>query len=252
MTNANESVLEDDFLLVHAYLDGELDPTDTLVVGRKIAANPALSAELERTKALRQTVSELPRRTLPPHLRSRVDAAFGFKRQPARSSWQALAASTLLAFMLGGGSTWLVLHPVASERTAEAVVDSHMRGLMASRPTDVASSERHTVKPWFNGRIPQAPRVVDLAQDGFPLVGARVDVIGNTPVPTLVYGRRLHVISLSAIPEPGQGDQIKAHRSINGYNVVSWREGGIGYWAISDLAVGELDTFARLFKSSPS
>jgi len=136
----NESVLEDDFLLVHAYLDGELDPADTLVVGRKIAANPALSAELERTKALRQTVSELPRRTLPPHLRSRVDAAFGFKRQPARSSWQALAASTLLAFMLGGGSTWLVLHPVASERTAEAVVDSHMRGLMAPRPTDVASS----------------------------------------------------------------------------------------------------------------
>jgi anti-sigma factor RsiW len=141
MTNANESALEDDFLLVHAYLDGELDPADALVVGRKIAANPALSAELECIKALRQTVSELPRRTLPPHLRSRIDAAFGSKRQPARSSWQALAASTLLAFMLGGGSTWLVLHPVASERTAEAVVDSHMRGLMASRPTDVASSE---------------------------------------------------------------------------------------------------------------
>ena len=102
MTNANESVLEDDFLLVHAYLDGELDAVDALVVGRKIAADPALSAELERAKALRQTVSELPRRTLPPHLRSRIDAAFGSKRQPARSSWQALAASTLLAFMLGG------------------------------------------------------------------------------------------------------------------------------------------------------
>jgi RNA polymerase sigma factor (sigma-70 family) len=201
---------------------------------------------------LRQAVSELPRRTLPPHLRSRIDAAFGSKRQPARSSWQALAASTLLAFMLGGGSTWLVLHPVASERTTEAVVDSHMRGLMASHPTDVASSERHTVKPWFNGRIPQAPRVVDLAQDGFPLIGARVDVIGNTPVPTLVYGRRLHVISLSAVPEPGQGDEIKVHRSINGYNVVSWREGGIGYWAISDLSVEELNTFSRLFMSSPS
>jgi len=123
---------------------------------------------------------------------------------------------------------------------------------MASRPTDVASSERHTVKPWFNGRIPQAPRVVDLAQDGFPLVGARVDVIGNTPVPTLVYGRRLHVISLSAVPEPGQGDESKVSRSINGYNVVSWRQGGIGYWAVSDLVVGELDTFARLFMSSPS
>src|SRR6476659_6325392 len=110
MTNANESALEDDVLLVHAYLDGELDPADALAVGRKIAANPALSAELERTKALRQTVSELPRRTLPPHLRSRIDAAFGSKRQPARSSWQALAASTLLAFVLGGGSTWIVLH----------------------------------------------------------------------------------------------------------------------------------------------
>jgi anti-sigma factor RsiW len=252
MTNANESALEDDLLLVHAYLDDELDPADALVVGRKIAADPALSAELERTKALRQTVSRLPRRTLPPHLRSRIDAAFGSKRQPGRSSWQALAATTLLAFVLGGGSTWLVLHPVASERTAEAVVDSHMRGLMASHPTDVVSSERHTVKPWFNGRIPQAPRVIDLAQDGFPLVGARVDVIGNTPVPTLVYGRRLHVISLLAIPDARQGDRANEVRSINGYNVVSWREGGIGYWAVSDLALGELETFARVFMSSPS
>jgi len=108
------------------------------------------------------------------------------------------------------------------------------------------------VKPWFNGRIPQAPRVIDLAPEGFPLIGARVDVIDNTPVPTLVYGRRLHIISLSAIPDEGRGDGAAARRSINGYNVLSWRENGVSYWAVSDLGVGELETFAQLFRKAPT
>jgi anti-sigma factor RsiW len=172
------------------------------------------------------------------------------RRRWTRPSWKALAASIAIAFVLGGGSTWAVLRPAAGDRTAAAVLDGHMRGLMAPRPTDMNSSERHTVKPWFNGRIPQAPRVVDLAQEGFPLIGARVDVIDNTPVPTLVYGRRLHIISLSAIPDEGRGPA--ARRSTNGYNVVSWRENGVSYWAVSDLGVGELETFAQLFRKAPT
>ena len=174
------------------------------------------------------------------------------RRRWTRPSWQALAASIAIAFVLGGGSTWAVLRPAAGDRTAAAVLDGHMRGLMAPHPTDMNSSERHTVKPWFNGRIPQAPRVVDLAQEGFPLIGARVDVIDNAPVPTLVYGRRLHIISLSAIPDEGRGGGPAARRSINGYNVVSWRESGVSYWAVSDLGVGELETFAQLFRQAPA
>jgi anti-sigma factor RsiW len=118
----------------------------------------------------------------------------------------ALAASLLLAVALGSGSTWFVLRPGADDRTTAAAVDAHVRGLMAARPTDIESGERHMVKPWFNGRIPQAPRVVDLKQEGFPLLGARIDVIGAAPVPTLVYGRRRHVISLSAVPDSARGE----------------------------------------------
>jgi anti-sigma factor RsiW len=223
------------------------------VVGRKIAVSPALAAEFEQTRALRQALREhLPPRTLPPHLRSRIEAAVGMRPRWIRPTWQALAASIAIAFVLGGGSTWAVLRRAAGDRTAVAVLDGHMRGLMAPHPTDINSSERHTVKPWFNGRILQAPRVVDLAQEGFPLIGARVDVVDNTPVPTLVYGRRLHVISLSAIPDGSRGDGTATRRSINGYNVVSWRENGVSYWAVSDLGAGELETFAQLFRKAPA
>jgi anti-sigma factor RsiW len=122
---------------------------------------------------------------------------------------------------------------------------------MSQRPADVASSDRHTVKPWFNGRIPQAPRVLDLSSAGFPLMGARIDVIGSVPVPTLVYGRRLHFISLTAVPTSSSLAQAMTIRSVNGYNVVSWSSDQITYWAASDLNARELEEFARLFQSAP-
>jgi anti-sigma factor RsiW len=122
---------------------------------------------------------------------------------------------------------------------------------MSQRPTDVTSSEGHTVKPWFNGRIPQAPRVIDLSSVGFPLMGARIDVIGSVPVPTLVYGRRQHVISLTAVPRSSIVPQPMSSRSLNGYNVVSWSNGEMTYWAASDLNGKELEEFARLFQSAP-
>ena len=253
MINENTPIPVNDSDLVHAYLDGELDAAHSSIVAQKIAASPMLTRELEQTKALRRVLrDQLPRRTLPPNLRSRVEAIVGMRRRQVHPSWQALAASIALAFLLGGGSTWAILRPATGDRIAGAVVDDHMRGLMASHPTDINSSERHTVKPWFNGRIPQAPRVVELAKDGFPLIGARVDVIDNTPYPTLVYGRRLHVISLSAVPDEGRGDGAAPHRSINGYNVVNWHENGITYWAVSDLGIGELQEFTQLFRNAPA
>jgi anti-sigma factor RsiW len=240
-------------LLVHAYSDGELDPANALAVGRQIAADPLLAAELAHINALRRILRErLARPTPPPGLLSRIERAVGLVHARIRPSWRALAASLLLAVALGSGSTWFVLRQGANDRTTEAAVDAHVRGLMAARPTDIESGERHTVKPWFNGRIPQAPRVVNLTQEGFPLLGARIDVIGAAPVPTLVYGRRRHIISLSAIPDTARGEGAAAPRSLNGYNVVTWHDNGIGYRAISDLAAPELEKFANLFRSAPA
>ena len=129
------------------------------------------------------------------------------------------------------------MRPAPEQRIAEAVVDGHVRALMAPQPIDVASSDRHTVKPWFNGRIAQAPRVVDLARDGFALVGGRIDVIGSAPVATLVY-RNDSTSSASRLFRlmvvPAQGARSTATTSSAGI------EGGTTYWAVSDLGAGEL------------
>src|SRR5258707_7848020 len=122
---------------------------------------------------------------------------------------------------------------------------------MASQPTDVASSDRHTVKPWFNGRIPQAPRVVDLAKEDFPLVGGRIDVVGELPVPTLVYGHRKHFISLTAIPARGRANSAPVRRTVDGYNMYRGVEDGVAYWAVSDVAAADLDKFSELFRPTP-
>src|SRR5205814_2915569 len=142
----------------------------------------------------------------------------GVRKRAEHPSWRALAASVALAAIVGSGSTYLTLGPQRGDPVADAVVAGHIRALMAPQAFDVASSDRHTVKPWFNGRIPEAPRVVDLARDGYPLVGGRLDVIAHTPVPTLVYRHRLHLISLTAMPRGGVAEIIPAEAVIDGYN----------------------------------
>jgi anti-sigma factor RsiW len=233
MTNAQHSAASFDELplLVHAYLDGELDPANSLAVARRIAGDPVLAAEVENIEALRQAVREkLPPEPVSPQLRSRIEAAIGrTTRKPAHPSWQALAASVVLALALGSASTWIAVRPAADNHVVESVVDSHMRGLMAQQPTDIASSDRHTVKPWFNGRV---------------------DVIDTVPVATLVYGRRAHIISLSAIPAATSPQAVSPHKPIKGYNLVQWSDDGVDYWAASDLNAGELQTFARLFQAA--
>jgi anti-sigma factor RsiW len=158
-----------------------------------------------------------------------------------------MAASIAVAFVAGSAATYMAIGPASREPEAELLVASHVRALMASQPIDVASSDRHTVKPWFNGKLPQSPRVVDLAAQGFPLVGGRIDVIGLTPAPTLVYRARQHVISLTALPASQRGSA--PIRPVDGYNVVEWTDGPLVYWAVSDLAAPELENFAKAFRA---
>jgi anti-sigma factor RsiW len=107
------------------------------------------------------------------------------------------------------------------------------------------------VKPWFNGRIPEAPRVVDLAKQDFPLVGGRIDVVGEVPVPTLVYRHAKHIISLTAVPVSGRINSAPALSTISGYNIDRWAEDGVTYWAVSDVALADLEKFAELFRTTP-
>lgn len=247
------SAMPDDRLLLDAYVDGELDPANALAFERRLAADPALERQLNRLAALRTAVRErLPRAAASAELRRRVaalaqpPAAAGAPRRRGRSWAAALAACMVAAFAAGSAATWLSLG-AAPDPLPERLVASHMRGLMANDTVEVTSSDRHVVKPWFNGRLPGSPRVVNLAAAGFALVGGRIDIIGLTPVPTLVYRARLHVISLTALPP---GDRRAAPpRAINGYNIVQWNDGGVAYWAVSDLAMPDLESFAAAFRA---
>jgi anti-sigma factor RsiW len=239
----------DDRLLLHAYVDGELDPAHALEFEQRLAADPTLAAAHARLAALRGAIAaRLPREQASPQLRRRVAALA--RPQAASPSWRALAASVAVAFVAGSALTYAVrdfgTSAPAQLAPAQLLAASHMRSLMASQPFDVASSDRHTVKPWFNGKLPESPRVVDLSSQGFQLAGGRIDVIDLTPVPTLVYKRRLHVISLTALPTKLG---ISPPRAIDGYNIVDWTDGNLTYWAVSDLAAPELEEFARAFRA---
>jgi anti-sigma factor RsiW len=248
---------EDSTLPLHAYLDGELDPTNALAVEKRMASDPALAAECERVEALQRRMREhLPREAPPPGLRMRVETAVGMRRPRtqlahAQFSWRALAASIAVTAVVTSAATSMLRAPSQTDLVRDGIVDAHIRSLMASQPIDVASSDRHTVKPWFNGRIPQAPRVVDLAKEDFPLVGGRIDVVGEVPVPTLVYGHRKHLISLTAVPAPGRANSAPVPRAVDGYNTYRWVETGVAYWAVSDVSAADVDKFSELFRSTP-
>jgi anti-sigma factor RsiW len=241
---------EDAVLRVHAYVDGELDPANSLGVEGSMATNPALAAERERIEVFRGLVREhLPREAPPFGLRARIEAAVGTRRPRMQPSWRALAASIVVSVVVASGATSMLVAPSAINAEREGIVYAHIRSLMASTPIDVASSDRHTVKPWFNGRIPQAPRVVDLGED-FPLVGGRIDVVEAIPVPTLVYGHGKHLISLTAVPAAGHANSTPT-LSEAGYNIVRWTESEVTYWAVSDASTQELDRFAETFRATP-
>jgi anti-sigma factor RsiW len=246
-------VSHDPILLVHAYCDGELDPANALALERRMAEDPRLAAERDRVVALKHVMAKLKPSAPPPALRPRIERAVGMRRPAVRPSWSALAASVMLAVVVSAGATWSVLAPGSAALAADEVVGNHIRSLMAAQPYDVASSDRHTVKPWFNGRIAQSPRVVDLASDGFPLVGGRIDVIARTPVSSLVYRYQKHLISVTQAQGGAQGLAAPPpERTAEGYHVIGWSDRGVSYWAVSDVGMGELQNFVKLFRAAPT
>jgi anti-sigma factor RsiW len=240
--------LDDPFLLVHAYCDGELDPANALALERRMTEDPRLAAERDRIEALKRVMAKLkPAAMAPPALRGRIERAVGLRRPAVRPTWSALAASVVVAAVVSVGATWSVLAPGRSGLVTDEMVGNHIRALMAAQPFDVASSDRHTVKPWFNGKIVESPRVVDLASDGFPLVGGRIDVIAMTPVPSLVYRYQKHMISVTQMQGLGPPPR---ERDAEGYHVIGWTEGGVSYWAVSDVGLPQLEKFAELFRNA--
>jgi anti-sigma factor RsiW len=234
---------------VFTYVDGEIDPVIAVAIEKQIAADPALAAERARVEALRRALREkLPATELPAGLEARVRAAIDATPAGSGPSWRTMAASIMLAVVVSSGATWMLTHAPGTDGVSEAVMAGHIRALMASQPVDVVSSDGHVVKPWFNGRIPQAPHLVDLSSAGFRLVGGRVDVVGRAGVPTLVYQIRQHLISVTAIPDSARGTTEPTTTSARGHTIIRWSSGDMSYVVVSDLNIADLTKFVQAFR----
>lgn len=184
-----------------------------------------------------------------PGLKRRIMSSPALRPPRHIPAWGSLAASFLAGAVLAGSITLGALHRQAGDEIASEVVSAHIRGLMAPMPTDVPSSDHHTIKPWFNGKLAFAPVVPDLGTEGFPLVGARVDVVGLEPAATLVYSRGKHLISLTAIPAGKEAAAPPRSHEERGFLARTWTQGGVTYFAVSDAAVEELEAFVKLFRA---
>jgi anti-sigma factor (TIGR02949 family) len=239
---------------LEAYLDGELAESERSRVHDHIESCPDCGPEAAAFERLRDGIRRsAPIYRAPDELRSQI--RFALRREAAASTtgsrapgWLAYAASLLLAVAVGSGGTFALLGERQTDTLATELVDSHLRSLLGSHLTDVASSDRHTVKPWFAGRTDLSPPAVDLAAEGFPLVGGRLDLIAGQPVPALVYRRGQHVINLFVLPAPASGRGESMGR--RGYNLRHWDEGDLGLWAVSDASPNELAEFEHLFRAA--
>jgi anti-sigma factor RsiW len=234
-------------LLVHAYCDGELDPVTARAIERQIALRPELAAERARIEAVRDMLhGQRAGRAAPVRKSRRLDRALGFVRGQWPRMRQAGAMAACAA--LSCGLTWLVATRSAPDSLLQELAANHTRALLASRITDVPSSDRHMVKPWLSARSAIAPRVVDLTTDGFPLLGGRLDIIHRIPVATLVYGERKHILSLTALPQMAAQSTPRGLSKIDGLNAFGWSAGDVAYWVISDVDSADLEDFANRFR----
>jgi len=241
---------------LEAYLDGELAETERAPLRDHLQSCPDCGPEAAALEQLRDAIRRsAPVYQAPEALRSQI--RFALRREAAASTpalssrapgWLAYAASILLAVALGSGGTFVLLGERQTDTIGTEIVDSHLRSLLGTHLTDVASSDQHTVKPWFAGRTDLSPPAVDLGAEGFPLVGGRLDLIAGKPVPALVYKRREHVISLFVLPV-SRADRGEA-LTRRGYNLRHWDEGDLGFWAVTDAAATELAEFEHLFRAA--
>ena len=244
---------DNDELQLNSYCDGELDPVSANEFKRRLASDELLNARYARLLSLRQAVRSVPQVDVPEGLQARIQSRLDAERPSnvrilRQRSWssQALAAAAVFGAVLSSSVMMTIENFGQREDVTNQVVAGHIRSLLAPQPFDIASSDRHTVKPWFTARLPESPQVPDLARQGFALLGGRVDVIGHDPVATIVYKHAAHTVSLTTLPH----GQSFPEETIAGYNVRSWGDGDFTYVAVSDLPSADLAAFQRAFSAA--
>jgi anti-sigma factor (TIGR02949 family) len=256
-------------IMLHALIDGELDAGHARDVETHVAACPACAEKLEAFRAMRQAMAQASlREAAPAHLRARIEAMLAVPAATSstasipRRSWLAaireswknffggFAVGTALSAAVAASLVIAVVRSDQNQQIAGDVVSAHLRSLQAGHLTDVETSDQHTVKPWFNGKLDVAPPVIDLTAQGFTLIGGRIDYITGQPVASIVYRRRKHVINLFVGEPLGAAIRGVKDESIQGFNIRHWREAGLDLWAVSDIDAGELDEFGQKFTAA--
>jgi anti-sigma factor (TIGR02949 family) len=249
---------EGDGRLLQGYFDGELDLVRTVEFEQHLKTCQDCSSEVREQQIIRQSLrsANLYERA-PESLRARIQAELpGTKAQPKLTpmrrrpvlDWLAIAAAIIIAAVLGAR----VIPNIGGQRQtivlAQEIATSHIRSLQPGHLFDVQSTDQHTVKPWFDGKLDFAPPVTDLANHGFPLVGGRLDYLENREVAALVYQRQKHLINIFIWPVESRPAKLPGIQTIQGYNLVFWWRDGMYFCAASDLNVAELRELVQLLE----
>jgi anti-sigma factor RsiW len=249
-------------VMLHALIDGELDAGHAHDVEAHVAGCSGCSEKLAAFRTMHDIMSSAPLKEIAPaHLRNRIETLLAapagrvvsmrqFLRPTRRSFFGGLAMGSVLSGALAASLVFTVMHGDQGQAIAEEVVSAHIRSLQAGHLMDVETSDRHTVKPWFNGRVDVAPPVIDLTAESFTLLGGRLDYVDSEPVAAIVYQRRKHVINLFVAQHLGAKHRRPIAKSIQGYNCRHWTQDGLDLWAVSDIVGDELDEFVQKIASA--
>jgi anti-sigma factor RsiW len=244
-------------VLVHALIDGELDAGHARDIEAHVSECPGCDVKIGVFRAMREAMAaaDLKQRA-PTRLRDRIEAALPLPSMQAiappkyfepsrRTFFGGFAMGTAMSAALAASVVLAVFRTDQEQTIAGEVVSAHIRSLQPGHLMDVETSDQHTVKPWFDGKVDVAPPVIDLTADGFTLLGGRLDYIDGEPVASVVYKRRKHVINLFVAQRLGAEHANVTGRTVQGYNVRHWVGGGLDFWAVSDLDPTELNEFVQ-------
>jgi anti-sigma factor RsiW len=244
-------ICDDAGTLLHALLDGELDAGHARDVETHLAGCAHCAAQFKAHRELRQNLQMADLRfAAPMSLRNRIDRVVPPANSTSRRTLlKGFAAGTALSGAVAASLVILVIRHEQSTRILGEAVSAHLRSLQGDHLTDVLSTDQHTVKPWFNGRVDFAPPVIDLTAQGFTLIGGRLDYIDGKPVGVIVYRRRTHVINLFVGKDFSAESGLGKLHSVQGFNIRRWSASGLDLLAVSDINQEELEEFGTRFEA---
>jgi anti-sigma factor RsiW len=252
-TGATEMNCEEAEVLLHALIDGELDAGHARDVENHVADCPRCAAALRDYREMSKAIAEAGvRYSAPPPLRRRIEAALP---QPVaapsrRAVLRGFVVGSAVSAMAATGLFAIILRNDDIERIQSEVVSAHLRSLQAGHLTDVISTDQHTVKPWFNGKLDVSPPVIDLTAEDFKLIGGRLDYVDARPIGAVVYKRRAHVINLFVAQTANTERHNAKITTLQGFNIRRWSDRGLNYWAVSDIGADELAEFGDKFEAA--